>query len=364
MLQAQLIASKDAPLDSFSPQMFCLARDASGLTQKAASQISGVSQGKISKIENGLQSPSEEQLQALASAFHVQVSFFYRSYPGQLDSVPKLYRKRNLGKKRLSTFQAHELMVRQSVEKLLEAVELQPGLPLTLDEHLRPDPEKAAERIRILWGIPPGPIPNLTQYLEAAGILILPMRDMPDGIDAVFLPPVLGFTAVFIVNQSVPGDRLRWTLAHELGHYVLRHYEGRVDEETAENEANSFASELLMPKAQLKSILRNVTLAKAAQLKSRWRVSVAALIRRARDTGAITNGRYTSLMCELSRKGWRKSEPIDIPVEAPSLLEAVIRYHSNELSYSSSSLAKLLHLTPLKFYELFGEVSPYRFVPL
>ena len=44
-------------------------------------------------------------------------------------------------------------------------------------------------------------------------------------IDADDTPPI------FFVNRAVPGDRQRWTLAHEIAHVVLRHafFHGRED---------------------------------------------------------------------------------------------------------------------------------------
>jgi uncharacterized protein DUF955 len=44
----------------------------------------------------------------------------------------------------------------------------------------------------------------------------------------------------------------RFSLAHELGHYVLRHQGER---KTVEPEANAFASELLIPRAELKAAI-------------------------------------------------------------------------------------------------------------
>jgi rRNA maturation protein Nop10 len=44
----------------------------------------------------------------------------------------------------------------------------------------------------------------------------------------------------------------RWAVAHELGHAVLRH---QVPEDRIEHEANAFASELLIPRKQLKRLV-------------------------------------------------------------------------------------------------------------
>jgi Zn-dependent peptidase ImmA (M78 family) len=69
-----------------------------------------------------------------------------------------------------------------------------------------------------------------------------------------FLPTVSpdGFTLregrryIILYNDAphIPDARKRFTLAHELGHYILRH---RTDGEKQEREANCFARNLLAP---------------------------------------------------------------------------------------------------------------------
>ncbi|MDA8346875.1 MAG: ImmA/IrrE family metallo-endopeptidase [Thermaerobacter sp.] len=53
------------------------------------------------------------------------------------------------------------------------------------------------------------------------------------------------------INPEMPRKRVRWTMAHELGHIILGHIDGdEGDEERPtwmEREANVFAEELLMP---------------------------------------------------------------------------------------------------------------------
>lgn len=53
------------------------------------------------------------------------------------------------------------------------------------------------------------------------------------------------------INLTAPPNRVRWTMAHELGHIVLGHIDGRGSKEVRpkwmEREANIFAEELLLP---------------------------------------------------------------------------------------------------------------------
>lgn len=61
------------------------------------------------------------------------------------------------------------------------------------------------------------------------------------------------------VNENHPKVRQRFTIAHELGHYIMGHDENKIlddsfDKDTdKEREANKFASEILMPYEILKA---------------------------------------------------------------------------------------------------------------
>jgi Zn-dependent peptidase ImmA (M78 family) len=91
-----------------------------------------------------------------------------------------------------------------------------------------------------------------------------------------------------------------------------------------EEQADQFASELLMPAKAIRAELSNLDMPALARLKARWGVSMAALIRRARDLGAISDYRYKELNIELSKAGWRSREPVEVSPERPRLLADVV----------------------------------------
>jgi hypothetical protein len=79
---------------------------------------------------------------------------------------------------------------------------------------------------------------------------------------------------------------------------------------TAEADANAFAAELLMPAtAMRREIQPPVTLTSLIPVRARWGVSFAALIRRARELGHVTDRQYRYLFTQLSARGWRLAEP-------------------------------------------------------
>lgn len=53
-------------------------------------------------------------------------------------------------------------------------------------------------------------------------------------------------------------------------------------------------------------------------------MSIAALARRARDLGALTESQYRSLTIELSAAGMRKNEPVELARERPTLVARAV----------------------------------------
>ena len=114
---------------------------------------------------------------------------------------------------------------------------------------------------------------------------------------------------------------MRLTLAHELGHLVMHEH----PTEDMEREADRFAAEFLMPEQDVALELYPMSLERAAALKTRWRVSMAALIRRARDLGKLTTWQYKNLFVQLGRLGYRTNEPNPIAFEEPEFVNTIIR---------------------------------------
>lgn len=111
-------------------------------------------------------------------------------------------------------------------------------------------------------------------------------------------------------------DRRRFTLAHEVGHWVLHTFRPRAED--PEGEANRFASALLVPRVRAESsISEHNSLADYAQMKATWGVSIQALILREAALDPVSGTRKRSLFVQLSAKGWRKNGPVVVGHEAP-----------------------------------------------
>jgi Zn-dependent peptidase ImmA (M78 family) len=98
---------------------------------------------------------------------------------------------------------------------------------------------------------------------------------------------VSGLPPLFVLNEEQPADRLRFTLAHELGHLVMH----RFPAPTMEDDANAFAGALLMPAADIRPYFvgRRVDFALLAALKPEWKTAMQSLLIRARALKLVSH---------------------------------------------------------------------------
>ena len=335
--------------------MVTLARESRGMTQSELADELGVTQGKVSKIEQGLLSVSEQMLNKLSSCLNYPSGFFCLT-----DSVCahgiNLHRKRSaLSKKTLCKIDAHLNIRRIHLHKLLEELEITgDGIP----EYYvgNPDlPEAIARKLRKFWKVPTGPIDNIMSLIEKAGCIVINCdfdSKLIDGVSSrsADLPPMI------FVNKDISGDRLRFTLAHELGHLVM--HSSPTPE--MEDEADQFAAEFLMPKNEIASSLENASLTLLADLKRHWKVSMAALLVRAGRVGAISPRQSQYLWMQISKAGYRTREPIqlDIPRETPRLLSNIINYHFTDNDFTADDVAELIGVHQQEFRQMYLEEQP------
>lgn len=340
--------------------MMTLARDSRGLTQAELADRLSVGQGTLSKYEAGLLVPPDEFVRDLSRALEYPSSFFFE--PGrQLGFPPFHYRRRKkLSKKALGRINAEMNIRRLHVQKLLASFPAQGNayIPeLDRDEyhgkHRRAlMPESAARVVRETWMVPPGPIPDMMDLIESNGGLIVPCDFGTDLIDAIS-QRIDGLPVLFFVNIHAPADRVRHTLAHELGHMVL-HTLSVSDDDIMEEEADIFAGAFLMPADEIRTQLRRFDLRQLANLKQYWKVSMAAIAVRATRLDLITPYQTKMFWIEMSKLGYRKCEPNEPPKEIPKFLRRMLEFHMKRLNYSVSQVAQLLHLYVPSFLSMYG----------
>ncbi|MDR1900740.1 MAG: XRE family transcriptional regulator [Treponema sp.] len=330
----------------FNHEMLSLARKVQGLTQTDLHQKTGISQAHLSKIEQGIQLPTDEHLEQLSSALGFPVNFFFQNNRC-LPPITPFHRKRTaLGKKSQEQAEAIANLKRIHLEKLLTEFEAERMIPkLELDEF--GTPEKIAQVVRSYFMLPRGPIDNLVALLENYGVFIF-LENFSSMQLAGFTLIGDGTTPIMFINKNAPGDMERLTIGHELGHLIMH----IIITENVENEAWKFATEFLMPKADIIPDLRKARrIVDYADLKRKWKISMAALIRRAHELKIITDTQYRYLMQGMA--SYRVKEPVQTSQEIPTLFDELMSKYKNEYTYSPGELTQILNIHKAMFDDLY-----------
>lgn len=186
--------------------------------------------------------------------------------------------------------------------------------------------EKLAKLVREHWDLGNGPIDNLQYALQSNGIIVTGFRDVDTDIDAFSQQITIDGKVVYIIALAIgskPIERLRFDMAHELGH-ILMHTWGEDNEDISKDEfnarekqANMFASALLLPNETFsKSVSAYPTnIDYYLALKKKWKVSMQAMMYRARQLDIISTNQFQYMMRTMSKNGNRTHEPGDKPGE-------------------------------------------------
>lgn len=337
--------------------MLRLARQRKGFQQTEAAKRLGIDQSLLSRFENGLVEIKDDLAEKASLVYGFPVSFFSQRDPvyGAPVSVhPMWRRKADVSGRELDSVVA-ELNIRvMHLRRLMQGTEIANTSDLPrMDIEEYGSPEKIAALVRAHWRVPAGPLKNLILLVEKAGMMVADSPLNGASISGVTFA-VPGMAPVIVLNREQPSDRRRFTLAHELAHLVMH----RFPTPNMEQEANEFAVALFMPAIDIRPYFvgKKIDLSTLAALKPEWRVSMAALLMRARKLKFLTDNQYTYLWKQISARGYRLREPpeLDFELERPELLRQIIRMHFDALGYSHDELASFLNVYSSELQELYG----------
>jgi Zn-dependent peptidase ImmA (M78 family)/transcriptional regulator with XRE-family HTH domain len=291
-------------------------REMHSLTQAAFCEEAGtISQYQLSRIEKGQAFPSDPLTEQFAAMLGVAPEYLERE-PGPIlrAHTPQL-RPRS----RLTARAKHSALGwgRFVAEEHFRLQEWARPIPLAIPPDLsRDDPATSAADVRRWLGFTAlDPLPYLVLAAERAGIVVVGLPLESEDLDVICAwyedKPVIGLLT------GAPGDRLRFSLAHELGHLVL-HQAVALPNKTHEDEADAFATALLAPLDGVSLDLpARPTLSALSMVKTKWGVSIKFLVRRCKELGIIDQERMTGLYRQMSARGWNRNEPGHVPDEKP-----------------------------------------------
>jgi Zn-dependent peptidase ImmA (M78 family)/DNA-binding XRE family transcriptional regulator len=328
-------------------EMLRVARQLKGFQQTEAAKRLGIDQSLLSRMENGVADIREELLSVAERVFEVRRSFFFqtdRIYGAPVSVHPMWRRKADVSARDMDMIVAEMNVRAMHLRRFLEAADVARAHDLPrLDIEDYEDADRVAGLLRAHWMIPRGPIKDLTVLVERAGVVVVHSSMGGAAVSGVtFSPP--GLPPMIVLNSDQPADRMRFTLAHELGHIVMH----RFPSPNMEEEASTFASSMLLPSADIGPLLktRKIDLQLLAALKPEWKVSMQCILMKAKSLGLLSRNQEEYLWKQISARKWRLREPpeLDFPVERPTVIRNLVDVFRVHLGYSNEELSKLLHV--------------------
>jgi Zn-dependent peptidase ImmA (M78 family)/transcriptional regulator with XRE-family HTH domain len=316
----------------FDGPRLTLARHLAGLRKNQLADSVGKSATAVTAWEQGTKRPAATNVAALSLALGVEPGFFITGSPDlRQDDAPPHFRSlrstSQLQRDQADAYGTLAMEVAWGLERHAEFPNVDvPPFPVS-DDDASDKPEAAARAVRSAWGLGDGPIRHMVRELENHGVLVI---FSPPGTASLDAFSIQGAERSMVVLNPTKNDyyRQRFDVAHEFGHLVM-HSDADPGGRIVEAQANRFAAELLAPADSIRDSLPTAINASAwatlMTLKEEWRMSIQALLMRARVLGRLNEVAYRNAMMTLSSRGWRRAEPGQMTVlEQPSMLPRAV----------------------------------------
>lgn len=344
------------------------ARISRGLSMLELSDHIEVTKQAVSQYEMGKNTPSNLVMNKISNTLKYPISFFYKPLPiNQVANSPIFFRSKKTSKVKSRSAAREKIELFREINDYLSTYIDFPETNMPKIDYNEDvdgeDIENYSRKLREFWGLGTGPIDNLMNTVQKNGIMVTKMLLGMNKIDA-FSVWYSGMPFVFLSGDKDTNVRLRFDIAHEIGH-LLMHSEYYTEEDLkksdinqkVEDEANRFAGAFLLPEEAFSKDVYSSSIDHFIQLKSKWKVSIAAMIYRCEDLGLLSQNQIKYLKDQMtSRMYWRK-EPLDntMKIEKPFAHKQAI-----------SLLLEGNYITPSKMSEDLGfypeEIEEYCFL--
>lgn len=332
---------------TFQPSRLTVAREYRGLAKNELAKKIQKTSSAISQFELGLSKPDKETLLSICWTLGFSPNFFATKLDKPRFDLDSCHFRSLKGTSQFDRRQAlaNGSLLLDLIKVLEEFVDLPEVKLLPSDREITSDKdvEEIAIGLRRQWGLGNGPIPDISKLIESKGILICPLSEKFEGIDA-FSSWSEERPIIFSVFHPKAASRERFNLAHELGHLVM-HVDAKPGNTDNERQANRFGSAFLMPAETFREEFpRIIDWDHFIALKHRWKVSLAAILRRGLDLELISYSTYQRAFVGLSQRGWRTEEPEEFAHEHPVMLQRAYELTNQQIKKDGTDLATAANL--------------------
>ena len=335
---------------SFNPRRLEEAREAKGLTMAELARVLNISRQAISSFEKGLKSPSADTLSAIAKVLGFPERFFLASSASpSLEGAIHFRSRSTATKKARVTGKTRGRWAALILDECLKYAQLPdvvlPEFDIIDFEVLSlSDIEDMSTQLRRFWGLGDGPILNLTRLVENKGIVV---SHLPSGEKVDAFSFWHNGRPLIMLDSSKTAVRMRFSLAHELGHLIMHraveddYLNDKELFDLVELQADYFASSFLMPATTFGREFYSPNLSALERLKLRWITSIGSIAMRSHSLKLISDNQKSYIFKQLAP--FHRREPLDdaIPKEEPELLNKLL------LLLDKHSIIKVTELTDI-----------------
>jgi Predicted Zn peptidase len=350
------------------PERLKEARIYRGLTQQELAKEVGLTKQAICNYEIDAKTPSMDILINISKILRFPINFFYKQRIICSENGEVYFRSSVIPAKKKETLEQKLNYIATEVIYFIENYINLPEVNLIdipyKKEYSNEDIKEIVSKIRKHWGLNNEPIKNLTYIMQENGCIIARVSLDSEKTDG-YSKWMWNRPYTLLNEEKNAAARMRFTLAHELGHIVLhRNLKNGEDLKRREKEANFFAGEFLFPSEAVINEISMVSLNALLPIKAKWRISIGAIVRRCSDLELITDERYTLLQKQISKRKWRFNEPLDdtLEVEEPKLFNEAFNLLidngiiiksdiANSILFSEDELINICCLNPDFFAE-------------
>ena len=355
------------------PERLIEGRKAARLTQTELAARIGVSRQAVSAYELGDKSPEPPVLRKISEELSQPVAFFTKAARASFGKrSANFFRKKGADTKRrnqacevYSEWFASSAFAFDAIANF-PAVDIPQFEPSSIGAHgySEDEIEDIAELVRKHFGLGLGPISNVLRLLETKGVMVCRYIIPGENVEA-FSYWCGDRPFVFLSSEKKSAARARFDIAHELAHLCLHKWVGEeeLDDEDRlkeiESEADHFAGAFLLPRKSFPNEVYSPRAEAFLDLKSRWKVSIQAMVYRCKDLGLFDDRQITNIYKQISYKKWRTIEPLDvgarsIQFEEPMLLKRIAELVFESGRYRIDELKADLALSDYTLEQLIG----------
>lgn len=375
-------------VNGFIGERLIEAREARGImTQSSLAEQLSMSNNTVNSYERNKSKPRPETIADIAEHLKVKEVFFFMPLAQKVSNTI-FWRSRHITTKERRIvaerkFGWSKWLIDEYLKSFMDMPQL--VLPSRKDTGIPNNPydltdnqiEQIAYRVRQFWGLGLFPIDNMTALLENNGIMLTYGLVNSEKLDAFSnVSEYDNSYHIFLSTDKKSAVRSRFDGAHELGHLILHSHlpNGFLNDKNhslIEHQAHRFASAFLMPLDAFRKDVWMTSIEAFKVLKTHWKVSVGAIIKRCEDAGLFGDDESKARRMWIKyKREWKIIEEDNLEIEQPqlmkrcidALLESKLKTKSQilfDIPFSQMDIESLLNLPENYLSEGFGELKQF-----